>query len=109
VFAIIGDNSEEFDDDNNNLVINQANITRGANHMAEGDIVDSMANRAKIRLTVEEWETIRAAVNNGAAIPIDARGEVLLGYHYALHRQLKQLERERKVKSGNLRISECGK
>jgi hypothetical protein len=74
VFAIIGDNSEEFDD-NNNPVINQANVTRGANHMAEGDTTDLVANRAKIRLTVAEWETIKAVVNNGAAIPIDARRE----------------------------------
>jgi hypothetical protein len=95
VFAIIGDNSEEFDD-NNNPVINPANVTRGANHMAEGDTTDSVANRAKIRLTVEEWETIKVAVNNGATIPIAARREVLLGYHYALHRQSKQLETERK-------------
>jgi hypothetical protein len=47
VFVIIGDNSEEFDD-NNNPIINPVNITRGANHMAEGDTTDSMANRAKI-------------------------------------------------------------
>jgi hypothetical protein len=47
VFAIIGDNSEEFDD-NNNLVINRANVTRGANHMAKGDTTDSMANKAKV-------------------------------------------------------------
>jgi hypothetical protein len=31
VFAITGDNSEEFDD-NNNPVLNPANVTRGANH-----------------------------------------------------------------------------
>jgi hypothetical protein len=94
VFAIIGDNSEEFDD-NDNLVINPANITRGANHMAEENTANSVANRAKTRLTVAEWETIKAAVNNGASIPIDARREVLLGYHYALHRQSKQIEREK--------------
>jgi hypothetical protein len=46
VLAIIGDNSEEFDD-NNNPVLNPANITRGANHVAEGDTADSLANRAK--------------------------------------------------------------
>jgi hypothetical protein len=34
VFAIITDNLKEFDD-NNNLVLNRANITRGANHLAE--------------------------------------------------------------------------
>jgi hypothetical protein len=34
VFAIIRDNLKEFDD-NNNLVLNRANITRGANHLAE--------------------------------------------------------------------------
>jgi hypothetical protein len=47
VLAIIGDNSEEFGD-NNNPVLNPANITRGANHLAEGDTTDSLANRAKI-------------------------------------------------------------
>jgi hypothetical protein len=41
VFAIIGDNSEEFDD-NNNPIINLANVTSGANHMAKGDIADSV-------------------------------------------------------------------
>jgi hypothetical protein len=57
--------------------------------------MDSVTNRAKIRLTVDEWKTIKAAVNDGAAIPIDARREVLLGYHYALHRQSKHLGREK--------------
>jgi hypothetical protein len=47
VLAIIGDNSEEFGD-NNNTVLNPANITRGANHVVEGDTADSLANRAKI-------------------------------------------------------------
>jgi hypothetical protein len=47
VFAIIGDNSEEFDN-NNNPVLNPANITRGTNHMAVGDTVDSLATRAKV-------------------------------------------------------------
>jgi hypothetical protein len=41
ILAIIGDNSEEFDD-NNNPVLNPANITRGANHLAEGDTADSL-------------------------------------------------------------------
>jgi hypothetical protein len=34
VLAIVGDNSEEFDE-NNNPVLNPANIDRGANHLAE--------------------------------------------------------------------------
>jgi hypothetical protein len=85
VFAIIGDNSEEFDD-NNNPILNLANITRGANHMAEGDTTDSLITREKVRLTADEWKTIKAAVDNGATIPIDASKEVLLRYHYALHR-----------------------
>jgi hypothetical protein len=46
VFAIIGDNSEEFNN-NNNPVLNLANVTRGANHLEEGDTVDSLATRAK--------------------------------------------------------------
>jgi hypothetical protein len=45
--TIVGDNSEEFDD-NNNVVLNPANINRGANHLAEGDTADSLANTAKI-------------------------------------------------------------
>jgi hypothetical protein len=47
VLAIIGDNSEEFDE-NNNLVLNLANIDRGANHLAEGQTTDSLATREKI-------------------------------------------------------------
>jgi hypothetical protein len=47
ILAVIGDNSEEFDD-NNNPVLNPANVTRGANHLAEGDTADSLANRTKI-------------------------------------------------------------
>jgi hypothetical protein len=94
VFAIIGDNSKEFED-NNYPVLNPANVTRGANHMAEGDTANSLATRAKVRLSADEWKTIKVAVNNGATIPVDASKEVLLGYHYALHRQSRQLERER--------------
>jgi hypothetical protein len=47
VLAIVGDNSEEFDE-NNNPVINPANIDRGANHLAEGQTVESLAAREKI-------------------------------------------------------------
>jgi hypothetical protein len=65
VFAIIGDNSKEFED-NNNPVLNPANVTRGTNHMAKGDTVNSLATRAKVRLSAHEWKTIKAAVNNGA-------------------------------------------
>jgi hypothetical protein len=83
VLAIIGDNSEEFDD-NNNPVLNPTNLNRGANHLAGGDIVDSLTNRAKIRLSAKDWDTIKAAIEHGVAIPIDASKEVLLGYHYAL-------------------------
>jgi hypothetical protein len=47
ILEIVGDNSEEFDD-NNNPVLNLANIKRGANHLAEGDTTDSLANGANI-------------------------------------------------------------
>jgi hypothetical protein len=40
VLAIIGDNSEELDE-NNNPVLNPANINRGANYLAEGETADS--------------------------------------------------------------------
>jgi hypothetical protein len=94
VFAVIGDNSEEFDD-NNNPVLNPANITRGANHLAEGDTADSLTTRVKVRLSADEWNIIKAAIDNGAAIPVDASKDVLSGYHYALHRQARQLAKER--------------
>jgi hypothetical protein len=47
VLAIVGDNSEEFDN-NNNPVLNRANINRGANHLAEGDTAESLENRFKV-------------------------------------------------------------
>jgi hypothetical protein len=58
VLAIVGNNSEEFDE-NNNLVLNPANVNRGANHLAEGETADSLASREKVRLSVEEWNTIK--------------------------------------------------
>jgi hypothetical protein len=46
VLAIIGDSSEELDE-NNNPVLNPANVNRAANHLAEGETADSLANRKK--------------------------------------------------------------
>jgi hypothetical protein len=47
VLAIIGDNSEELDE-NSNPVLIPANINRGANYLAEGETADSLATREKI-------------------------------------------------------------
>jgi hypothetical protein len=47
ILTITGDNSEELGD-NNNLVLNPANINRGANHLAEGETADSLATRVKV-------------------------------------------------------------
>jgi hypothetical protein len=94
ILVIIGDNSEEFDD-SNNPVLNLANVTRGANHLAEGDTADSLTTRAKIQLSADEWNTIKEAIEHGTAIPVDTCKEVLLGYHYALQRQSRQLAKER--------------
>jgi hypothetical protein len=90
VLTIIGDNSEELDD-NNNPVLNLANINRGGNHLAEGDTADSLVNTEKIRLSAEEWNIIKAAIEHGVAIPTDASKNMLLGYHYALWKQSRQL------------------
>jgi hypothetical protein len=94
VYAIIDDTSEELDG-NKNPIINPENVSIGANHMAEGETVETMAARVKVQLTTAKWDTIKATVNNGAAIPVDARREVLLGYHYALHRKVQQLMQEK--------------
>jgi hypothetical protein len=53
VLAIVGDNSEEFDE-NNNPVLNPANIDRGAKHLAEGQTAESLTAREKIRLSVDK-------------------------------------------------------
>jgi hypothetical protein len=47
VLAIVGNNSEEFNE-NNNPVLNPANINRGANHLAEGETANSLASREKV-------------------------------------------------------------
>jgi hypothetical protein len=54
VLAIVGDNSEEFNE-NNNPVLNPTNIDRGANHLAEGQTAESLTTKEKIRLSVDEW------------------------------------------------------
>jgi hypothetical protein len=94
VLRIIGDNLEELNK-NNNPVLNPANVNRGANHLAEGETADSLASREKVRLSAEEWRIIKTAVEHGVPIPTDASKYMLLGYHYALIQQSKQLAKER--------------
>jgi hypothetical protein len=78
VLAIIGDNPEELDE-NNNPVLNPANVNRGANHLAEGETADSLATREKIRLSVDEWRIIKIAVEHCMPIPTNANKNMLLG------------------------------
>jgi hypothetical protein len=59
-------------------------MTRGANHLSEGDTADSLTNRAKFQLSADEWNTIKTTIEHGTAILADASKEVLLGYHCAL-------------------------
>jgi hypothetical protein len=94
VLAIVGDNSKEFDE-NNNPVLNPANIDRGANHLAEGQTVESLTTRKKFRLSVDEWRIIREAVEHGTPIPSNSSKDMLLGYDYALRQQAKQLAKEK--------------
>jgi hypothetical protein len=47
ILTIAEDNSEELDD-NNNPVLNPANINRGVNHLAEGETANSLAMRVKV-------------------------------------------------------------
>jgi hypothetical protein len=94
VLAITEDNSEEFDE-NNNPVLNPANINRGTNHLAEGETVDSLVNREKIRLSIDEWNIIKTAVEHCTPISNNASRNMLFGYHYALRQQSKLQAKER--------------
>jgi hypothetical protein len=94
ILAIAEDNSEELDD-NNNPVLNPANINKGANHLAEGETADSLAMRVKVRLSEDEWRTINTAMEHGTPIPANSSQNMLLGYHYTLRQQAKQLAKER--------------
>jgi hypothetical protein len=94
ILTIIEDNSEELDE-NNNPVLNLANINRGANHLAQGETADSLATREKVRLLADEWRTIKTAVEHGMPIPTNSSKNMLLGYHYVLRQQAKQLVKER--------------
>jgi hypothetical protein len=94
ILAITGDNSEELDK-NNNPVLNPTNINRGVNHLAVGETADSLATREKVRLSVDEWRIIKTAVEYGMPIPTNSSKNMLLGYHYALRQQAKQLAKER--------------
>jgi hypothetical protein len=76
-------------------VLNPANINRGANHLAEGETADSLATREKVRQLVNEWRTIKTAVEHGTPIPTNSSKNMLLGYHYTLRQQAKQLVKER--------------
>jgi hypothetical protein len=108
VLAVVGDNSEEFDK-NNNPVLNPANIERGANHLAEGQTAESLTTKEKIRLSVDEWRIIREAVEHGTPIPSNSSKDMLLGYHYALRQQAKQLAKEQSRKDSAIAASEAAR
>jgi hypothetical protein len=76
-------------------VLNPANVNRGANYLAEGEIADSLATREEVRLSADEWRTIKTAVEHDMPIPTNTSKNMLLGYHYALRQQSKQLAKER--------------
>jgi hypothetical protein len=63
--------------------------------LAEGETADSLASREKVRLSANEWKIIKIAVEHGVPIPVDASKNMLLGYHYALRQQAKQLAKEK--------------
>jgi hypothetical protein len=76
-------------------VLNLANVNRGANYLAEGETAASLATREKVRLSVDEWRIIKIAVEHGMPIPTNASKNMVLGYHYALRQQSKQLAKEK--------------
>jgi hypothetical protein len=77
--------------------------------MAKGETIETVAARVKVQLTAAEWETIRATVNNSAAIPIEASKEVVMEYHYALHRQEQQLAGKKRNQKRQESVSAASK
>jgi hypothetical protein len=57
--------------------------------------VDSLTTREKVRLSFDEWRIIKTAVEQGMLIPTNSSKNMLLGYHYLLRQQAKQLEKKR--------------
>jgi hypothetical protein len=84
IYVIMNNTSEEFDVENN-PIINPQNPARGAHHRAEGETKSAVEAREKIRLSAEEWQMIKVALNHSAVIPANSAQEVLIGYQYALH------------------------
>jgi sulfur relay (sulfurtransferase) DsrC/TusE family protein len=76
-------------------VLDPANVNRWVNLLAEGETAYSLATREKIRLSVDEWRIIKIAMGYYTPIPTNASKNMLLGYHYALRQQSKQLAKER--------------
>jgi hypothetical protein len=93
ILAIIGDNSEELDD-NNNPVLNPANVTRGANHLAEGDTADSLAKskNSTISRRLEHNQSSHRARRSHTS---RRKQGGTTRYHYAHRRQSRQLAKER--------------
>jgi hypothetical protein len=95
VLAIVGDNSEEFDE-NNNPILNPANVNRGANHLAEGETADSLASKEKVRLSVEDWKIIKMAVEHGVPIPTDASKKHVVRVSLCLKTAIKATSKRKK-------------
>jgi hypothetical protein len=89
--AIIDKTSEEFNEENN-PVVNPANLARGFNYRAEAKTYETVAARDTICLMVAEWEITKRVVNGGGGILPDLDRRVMMGYQYTLHRQNKRAQ-----------------
>jgi hypothetical protein len=85
----LAETSEDLDE-SGNPVINPVNHHWGANYVAEGEDVDTIAAR---RLAANEWATVKAAIEGTTPLNDTASRNVLMGYHYSLHRQYRHLQR----------------
>jgi hypothetical protein len=108
ILAIVGDNSEEFDE-NNNPVLNPANVNRGANHLAQGETADSLASREKVRLSADEWKKIKTAIEHGVPIPTDARKKYAFRVSLCPKTAIKETSKRKKRNTKKKRFSHCSK
>jgi hypothetical protein len=106
VLAIVGDNSEEFDE-NNNPVLNPANIDRGTNHLAEGQTTESLVAKEKNSTISQRMESYKGSRRARHADTIKFRQEYAPGVSLCPKTAGKTISKGENRETTKKRISHC--